>query len=61
MNLNQVTLPARDVNACVSVYRGLGLRFRWTVGPDSRPADLAERLERRGLRRNETLVTTVAT
>ncbi len=25
MNLNQVTLPARDVKACVSFYRGLGL------------------------------------
>lgn len=34
-------------------YARRGLRLRWTVGPGSAPADLAERLERRGLRRIE--------
>lgn len=29
-------------------YRARGLRWRWRVGPGSRPADLAQRLERRG-------------
>lgn len=32
-------------------YGRLGIRFRWTVGPASKPADLADRLERAGLRR----------
>ncbi|OJT22429.1 hypothetical protein BO221_21855 [Archangium sp. Cb G35] len=60
--LNEVAYSALDekeadavIDETLEQYRRLGLRFRWTVGPDCRPADLAERLERRGLRRNETL------
>ncbi|WNG47692.1 GNAT family N-acetyltransferase [Archangium minus] len=60
--LNEVAYSALDekeadavIDETLEVYRRLGLRFRWSVGPDSRPADLAERLERRGLRRSETL------
>ncbi|REG37535.1 acetyltransferase (GNAT) family protein [Archangium gephyra] len=60
--LNEVAYSALDekeadavIDETLEQYRRLGLRFRWTVGPDSRPADLAERLERRGMRRNETL------
>ncbi|WP_375765370.1 GNAT family N-acetyltransferase [Archangium gephyra] len=60
--LNEVAFSALDENEADAVidetletYRRLGLRFRWTVGPDCRPADLAERLARRGLRRSETL------
>jgi GNAT superfamily N-acetyltransferase len=60
--LNEVAYSALDekeadavIDETLEQYRRLGLRFRWSVGPDSRPADLAERLERRGLRRNETL------
>ncbi len=30
-------------------YDELGLHFRWSVGPDSRPLDLGKRLEARGL------------
>jgi GNAT superfamily N-acetyltransferase len=37
------------IDATIAEYRALGLRFRWTVGPDSAPPDLAERLARRGL------------
>lgn len=37
------------IDATIAEYRALGIRFRWTVGPDSAPADLAARLERRGL------------
>jgi GNAT superfamily N-acetyltransferase len=33
----------------IAEYRGLGLKFRWSVGPGSAPADLGERLARRGL------------
>lgn len=59
--LNEVAFSALDeheadavIDETLELYRRLGLRFRWTVGPDSRPADLAERLERRGLRSTET-------
>ncbi|MBL4632856.1 MAG: GNAT family N-acetyltransferase [Kofleriaceae bacterium] len=31
-------------------YDEMGLRFRWEVGPDSRPLDLGKRLEARGLK-----------
>jgi GNAT superfamily N-acetyltransferase len=41
------------IDETLELYRRLGLRFRWNVGPDSRPADLAERLARRGLRQSE--------
>ena len=60
--LNEVTFSALDekeadavIDETLEVYRRLGLRFRWSVGPDSRPADLAERLARRGLRQSEVL------
>ena len=60
--LNEVAYSALDekeadavIDETLEVYRRLGLRFRWNVGPDSRPADLAERLARRGLRRSEAL------
>ncbi len=54
--LNEVTLAVMDeagadeiIDATIAGYRQRGLKFRWTVGPDSRPADLPERLARRGL------------
>lgn len=54
--LNEVAFSALDereadtvIDATIAEYRDLGLKFRWTVGPGSAPADLAERLERRGL------------
>ncbi len=37
------------IDATIAGYRELGLKFRWNVGPDSAPADLGERLARRGL------------
>lgn len=37
------------IDATVARYRDAGIKFRWTVGPDSAPADLGERLARRGL------------
>ena len=37
------------IDEAVACYRDLGLKFRWNVGPGSGPADLGERLERRGL------------
>lgn len=53
---NEVSLAVLDpavadevIDATVDQYRRQGVRFRWAVGPDSRPHDLAERLERRGL------------
>jgi GNAT superfamily N-acetyltransferase len=42
-----------QIDAAIARYRELELRFRWTVTPDSRPEDLGERLERRGLERTE--------
>src|SRR6218665_1780074 len=55
--LNEVTFSALDekeadavIDETLEGYRRLGLRFRGGGGPDSRPADLAERLARRGLR-----------
>lgn len=41
------------IDRTIAEYQRLGLEFRWFVGPDSGPADLAERLERRGLVRHE--------
>ena len=37
------------IDAAIATYRDLGLKFRWNAGPGSGPADLGERLERRGL------------
>jgi len=37
------------IDAAVTTYRDLGLKFRWNAGPGSGPPDLGERLERRGL------------
>lgn len=58
--LNEVALSVLDekdadsvIDETLEAYRRLGLRFRWSVGPDSRPVDLAERLARRGLRGTE--------
>lgn len=58
--LNEVSLAVLDEaeadavsDETIDLYRRLGLWFRWTVGPDSRPVDLAERLARRGLRQSE--------
>jgi GNAT superfamily N-acetyltransferase len=44
----------RVIDETIARYRALGLRFRWVVCPDATPADLAERLERRGLARAST-------
>jgi hypothetical protein len=41
------------IDATIAEYDALGIRFRWTVGPDSRPHDLGERLLARGLKRHE--------
>jgi GNAT superfamily N-acetyltransferase len=38
------------IDATIASYRAEGIRFRWTVGPDSAPDDLAARIEARGLR-----------
>lgn len=41
------------IDRTIAEYTRFGLEFRWFVGPDSGPADLADRLERRGLVRHE--------
>lgn len=55
-SLNEVIFSALDeheadaaIDAAIAGYRVLGLRFRWNAGPGSAPANLGERLERRGL------------
>jgi len=48
------------IDATIAEYDALGIRFRWTVGPDSRPLDLATRLERRGLRSTRVLLLAAA-
>lgn len=54
--LNEVdaSLDAADadrvIDETIDEYRRLGLRFRWTVTPGSKPDDLGERLARRGLK-----------
>jgi GNAT superfamily N-acetyltransferase len=40
----------------IAEYAAHGIRFRWTVGPESRPADLAGRLARAGMTRTEARV-----
>jgi GNAT superfamily N-acetyltransferase len=54
--LNEVLFSALDerdadavIDATITEYRAHGLKFRWSVGPGSAPADLGERLARRGL------------
>jgi len=37
------------IDATLAQYRDLGLKFRWSVLPESTPKDLGARLERRGL------------
>jgi GNAT superfamily N-acetyltransferase len=49
------------IDQTLAFYRGLDIRFRWMVAPGTKPADLAERLERRGLQRSESLVMACAT
>src|SRR5437868_956624 len=55
-SLNEVIYSLLDergadaaIDAAIATYRDLGLKFRWNAGPGSGPADLGERLERRGL------------
>lgn len=38
------------IAATIAEYDALGIRFRWTVGPDSAPHDLGARLQRHGLK-----------
>lgn len=47
------------IDATIEQYRGI--KFRWTVGPDSAPADLGDRLARRGLVRSVSLAMARAT
>src|SRR5690606_21830912 len=37
------------IDQTLAGYREQGIRFRWTIGPDSAPADLGARLRDRGL------------
>ena len=37
------------IDAVIAEYAALGVKWRWSVSPDSTPADLGERLLRRGL------------
>jgi GNAT superfamily N-acetyltransferase len=53
---NEVSLARLDpaeadavIAATIAEYDALGIRFRWTVGPDSAPADLGARLAAQGL------------
>ncbi|MDC0718725.1 GNAT family N-acetyltransferase [Nannocystis bainbridge] len=48
------------IDATLAQYEAQGLRFRWTVTPDCRPLDLADRLARRGLRRDSCIVMAAA-
>jgi len=55
--LNGVYLAVLDeshvdsvIDATLARYQELGIHFRWNVGPDSRPLDLGDRLQARGLR-----------
>lgn len=49
------------IDATIAEYDALGLRFRWTIDPDTRPLDLAERLAARGLRRTDSIGMACAT
>ena len=46
--LDEQTADA-TIDEAIAMYRDLGLKFRWNGGPGSGPADLGQRLERRGL------------
>lgn len=66
--LNGVELAQLDehevdavIDATIAEYDAQGIRFRWTVGPDSRPHDLGARLERRGLHGKHVLLMAAAT
>ena len=53
-------LPENEADAIIdetiASYARLGiLRYRWSIGADPRPADLGERLARRGLQLSESL------
>ncbi len=48
------------IDAAIAEYDALAIRFRWNVGPDSRPLDLAARLERRGLTAHRVLLLAAA-
>lgn len=39
----------RIIDETLASYRDAGIRFRWSIGPDSAPADLDDRLRTRGL------------
>jgi GNAT superfamily N-acetyltransferase len=58
-------LPDDEADAIIdetlAFYQRLGIHFRWMVSPGTKPADLVERLERRGLKRSESLVMACAT
>jgi GNAT superfamily N-acetyltransferase len=51
----------RIIDETIDSYVRQGIRFRWNVGPDVKPADLADRLARRGLQRSEALAMARAT
>jgi hypothetical protein len=52
-------LAASDVDRVIEAtraeYRALGCKFRWTVGPDSAPADLGDSLTRHGFLYRESI------
>jgi GNAT superfamily N-acetyltransferase len=50
--LDEETADA-TIDEAIAMYRDIGVKFRWNAGPGSGPADLCERLERRGLTRSE--------
>lgn len=56
-SVDLAVLDPRDadaiIDATIAEYDALGIRFRWTVGPDSAPPDLGERLLARGLQRRD--------
>jgi hypothetical protein len=47
------------IAATIAEYEALGIQFRWTVGPDSRPIDLPERLVAFGLEPSPTWAMTL--
>ena len=64
---NEVSLARLDpaqadavIAATIAEYDALGIRFRWTVGPDSAPPDLGARLAAHGLVRQRVVVMAAA-